>query len=116
MKTVLVTLMISLAFAASAQVVVDDFDINESDAKYVQLLGLSKFLTMTGKVTVYIDYGQEKVFGKDQRIVGPHGKAQVFNGMIDALNFMEENGWEYVSNYIISTQQQQVYYYLLRRK
>lgn len=38
----------------------------------------------------------------------------VFNSMIDALNFMHVNGFEFVNAYAMAINNQNVYHYLLR--
>ena len=111
-----VALLLAGSYGASAQVMVDGVDINKQEGvKYVQLLGTAKF--MSTKITVNINYGQEvKAFSGSQKIDGPDGKTHVFNSMVDALNFMEDNGWEYVNSYAITVGNQNVYHYLLKRK
>lgn len=43
------------------------------------------------------------------------GKYFSFNSMIEALNFMNDNGWEFVNAYAFSTGSQSVYHFLLKR-
>ncbi len=38
----------------------------------------------------------------------------IFNSMIDALNFMTKNGFEFVDAYAITVDNQNVYHYLLK--
>ncbi len=52
---------------------------------------------------------------KRQSIAGPKGQI-TFNSMVDALNFMHDNGWEYVNNYAVSVGNSSVYKYLLKKK
>jgi hypothetical protein len=44
------------------------------------------------------------------------GKALDFNSMIDALNFMAQNGFEFVNAYTITVANQNVYHYILKKK
>jgi len=112
--------LLAVMFAASitfsfSQVSVEGVDINSLDIKYCQLLGYNKSL-IGQKIIVVVDYGQKFKPFQSQVIKGPDDKPIVFNTMIDALNFMDANGWEYVNNYAVSVGNSQVYHYLLKRK
>lgn len=115
MKVILL-LAFTLPTLTFAQVKVDGTDINQlPEVKYVELLGVQK--AFSTKVTVIIDFGQKMSFGSDQRIEGPDGKAIVFNSMVEALNFMCKNGYEFINNYVVTIgQSQNIYHYLLRRR
>ena len=111
---VLLILTVVLGCFAYSQVIVNGIDINKEDITYCELVGYSKLLSK--KVTVAIDYGQHKKFlGKIQKITNEKGKAISFNGMIDALNFMEKNGWKYVNHYAIGEGGKYVYHFLLKK-
>jgi len=110
-----------VCFLASAQAksqTVNDVPIRDIDVEYVQIVGTSKLFS--NKVTVEIDFGQEnKLFSsdKDTRIRDANGKNMVFNSMVDALNFMTKNGYEFVQAYAFNTSNNQsIYHYLLRKK
>jgi hypothetical protein len=101
---------------ANAQTV-NDIPIKDIDVEYVQIVGTAKLLS--NKVSIEIDFGQEnKLFNsdKDTRIKDVNGKNLIFNSMIDALNFMTKNGYEFVNAYAITVSGQNVYHYLLRKK
>jgi hypothetical protein len=87
--TVLLILVGSLN--AKAQVEVDNVMINDLDLEYVELVGRSKFFSLT-KIKVFVDYGQDFSW-KQQTIKDSNGKNMSFNSMVDALNFMDRNGW-----------------------
>jgi hypothetical protein len=89
--------------------------LKDVDVQYIQIVGTGKLLS--NKVTVEIDFGQENKFfsGKDAQILDESGKPVVFNSMIDALNFMSSNGYEFVTAYAITISNQNVYHYLLRK-
>jgi len=115
MKFIATFALILFAFAAQCQVLVDDVDVNKLDhVKYVELVGQQKFLSM--KIVVNVDYGQAYKPFKQQRVQDMNGKNMAFNSMIDALNFMEANGWEFVNNYATQTTDSSIFHYLLRRK
>ena len=111
-KLVLAGMLMMFGFAGNTQVVVNEVNINEMDLKYVELVGRAK-LNPT-KIKVIVDYGQPFSF-KSQAIRGAAGSKAAFNSMIDALNFMEANGWEFVSNYVINSGTEITTRYILRK-
>ncbi len=114
-KLLFLFLTMSLSLALQAQVIVDDVDVNSLEhVKYVELLGQQKFLSF--KIIVNLDYGQDFKLFRPQRIKGFDGRNMSFNSMIDALNFMEANGWEYVDNYVARTDDANIIHYILRRR
>jgi len=115
MKKIIFTLFTALISVVSFSQTVNDIPLKEIDVEYVQIVGTSKFLST--KVTIEIDFGQKTKFfssGKETDIKDEKGEKLVFNSMIDALNFMVENGFEFVNAYAISVGNQNVYHYLLR--
>jgi len=82
---------------------------------YCEIVGTQKFLSQ--KVTITIDFGDEKNYWQDNRVKDDvTGKVQVFNSMVDALNYMGGDGWEFVQAYIVTTGQQNVYHWLLKKR
>jgi hypothetical protein len=118
MKNILLLLTLSfLSVTASSQIIVGEekVDINSLDIEYCQIVGYNKSL-LGQKIIVTVDYGQKFNWFKRQHIEDKDGKALVFNSMIDALNFMLKNGWEYEHNYAVSTGSSNIYHYLLKKK
>ena len=70
------------------------------------------------KCTIEIDFGQlNKLWSADDtKLIGEDGKQLEFNSMIDALNFMYKNNYEFVTAYVLTMGNQNVYHYLLKRK
>lgn len=96
---------------------VNDIPLKDIDVEYVQIVGTSRFLS--NKLTIEIDFGQvDKLFSsdKDTRLKDVNGKNLIFNSMIDALNFMIDNNYEFVQAYAFAVNNQNVYHYLLRKK
>ncbi len=118
MKHILLILLISLlGLSPVTSQTINDVPIKDIDVEYVQIVGTSKLFS--NKVTIEIDFGQvDKLFSsdKDTRVKDADGKNMVFNSMIDALNFMTKNGYEFVHAYAITVSNQNVYHYLLRKK
>ena len=80
---------------------------------YCELLGIQKFLST--KISISIDYGQEKTFFDDTRIVDEYGKVKTFNSMVDAMNYMGTLGWKFESAYLVTIGKQSVYHWLLSK-
>lgn len=93
-------------------------DSINTKASYCEIVGTQGFLS--SKLTIVVDYGQDtgKFFEfKDARLKGENGKALKFNSMIDVLNLMQKEGWDFVTAYAIGDAQKgYVYHWLLKRK
>lgn len=82
---------------------------------YCELVGTQKF--MSQNITVALDFGQKTSYwsNKNRKLVDENNKPVVFNSMVDAMNFMGENGWEFAQAYIVTMGQQNVYHWLLKK-
>ncbi|HOZ83989.1 MAG TPA: hypothetical protein PK191_00780 [Niabella sp.] len=95
----------------------EDTKSNGENAKFVycEMVGTRKFLST--KVTIVLDFGEAKNIWKDNRVKDEiTGKVQSFNSMVDALNYMGEQGWEFAQAYVVTVGQQNVYHWLLKKK
>jgi len=82
--------------------------------QYCQVLASAK--PFSTKVSITVDYGQETKFFGDRGVVrSEDGKIQSFNSVIDALNYMSSQGWQFVNAYAITVGGQNVYHYVMRR-
>lgn len=117
MKSHFLSIAVCLCISISAfSQTVNDIPVKDIDVDYVQIVGTSKLFS--NKVSIEIDFGQENKFfssDKDTRVKDADGKNMIFNSMIDALNFMTKNGYEFVQAYAFATNNQNVYHYLLRK-
>lgn len=118
MKCKIITFTLALIFSTNLlfSQSVNGKPIAEIDAEYIQIVGTAKLFSK--KVNIQIDFGQvDKIFkAKDTQIKDKDGKLTTFNSMIDALNFMNKCGYEFVQAYTITVQNQNVYHYLMRKK
>ncbi len=117
MKKLLLSAVILVCSLTMKAQTVNDIPLKDIDVEYVQIVGTSKLLST--KLTIEIDFGQKTKFfssGKETIVKDLDGKAVDFNSMIDALNFMSKNGYEFVNAYAITVGNQNVYHYLLRNK
>jgi len=93
-------------------------DSLNTKASYCEIVGTQGLFSK--KLTINIDYGQETgTFWnpKDTRLKDENGNAIKFNSMIDVLNLMQKEGWDFVNAYAIGDAQHgYVYHWLLKRK
>jgi len=96
---------------------VNDIPIKDIDVEFVQIVGTSKLLS--SQVTIQIDFGQRtKLFTsyKETVIRDEQGKPLVLNSMVDALNFMSQNGYDFVNAYALTIGNSNVYHFLLQKR
>lgn len=68
------------------------------------------------KVTISVDKGQEvKLFRNTGAVKDDEGRLKKFNTVVDALNYMNEDGWVFVDAYTVTVGQQNVYHYMMKR-
>ncbi|NDW08396.1 hypothetical protein [Dysgonomonas sp. 520] len=107
MKKLLTTILFSIFF-------ISVFAQNGDSYVYCELVGTGKFLS--SKVNVQVDYGQETSYWKGVAYLkDENGKNKSFNSMVDAMNFMGKQGWEFVQAYVVTTNNQNVYHWLLKK-
>jgi len=82
---------------------------------YCIIDGNSKF--MSNKITIRIDFGDNMSNFSDNRMRDVKtGKPMVFNSMVDALNFMGNQGWEFVQAYAdINSGTTSGYHFLMKK-
>lgn len=95
---------------------VNDKPIADIDIKYIEIEGTPR--TMSKKMNIEIQFGQEgNLMGnQNTKIKDENGERLLFNSMIDALNFMDKNGYEYLDSYITTYKGSNTYHYILKRK
>lgn len=104
MKKVFIFVFFTLAsYASFAQA--DTSKIEQ----YCQIIATPKLFS--NKVTIDIDFGEEKSFWSDDRLRTYDGKLKKFNTIIDALNFMGKEGWIFINAYPVRNGNSDVYHY-----
>jgi hypothetical protein len=117
MLKILFSLFLSIAFYLNATAqTVNGVPLKDLKAEYVQVIGTTKLLS--AKVSIEIDFGQEnKIFKtSDTQLVNADGSRVILNSMVDALNFMHSNGYEFVTAYTVAISNQNVYHFLMRKR
>lgn len=113
-------LCLFLSFQLFSQVIVEGVNINELENVTVcQIIATGRLFS--SKITIDIDYGQKTKFGKKgSSVKGQNGKSRKFNSTIEAINYMESNGWIYIDALSITVDsglggKQNVYHYYFRK-
>jgi|TARA_B110000908_G_C10170558_1_gene410614 hypothetical protein len=117
MKKILFLLAFAFIGTQAYSQSVNGTPIEDIEAEYIQIVGYSKLLS--NKVTIMIDFGQSTKFfnsGKEKVVKDENGNLVKFNSMIDALNFMSKNGYEFQTAYAFAIGNQNVYHYLLKKR
>jgi hypothetical protein len=82
--------------------------------QYCEVVATPRLLS--NRVTIDVDYGEERSVWKDNRIKEDNGRAKKFNSVIDALNYMARDGWKLVNAFPVSTSNNTfVYHYVFRK-
>lgn len=104
-----VLLLIVLLFSISGYAQNDTARLEQ----YAEIVATPRLLS--NKVTISIDYGEERSIWKDSRLKNDEGKAVKFNTVIDALNYMGREGWKLVNAFPINKGSEQVYHYVFKK-
>ena len=112
-KTLLVLTMILGVIPAFCQEIPTDSSTTKFN--YCEIVVTSQLMKM--KIKIEIDSGQHRNYPPDNLYKDPStGKPMVFNSIVDALNFMGKDGWEFVQEYTEGDRQVGVIYHFLLKK
>jgi hypothetical protein len=101
-------LLFILFFQLAAIAVFAQTDTSKIE-QYCQLIATPRLFS--NKVTIDIDFGEEKSFWSDDRLRTYDGKLKKFNTIIDALNFMGKQGWVFINAYPVRNGSSDIYHY-----
>ena len=112
-KITLVTLLLFITTLSYCQTV-NTVPLKEIKNEYVQITGRHAFAK---RFTIELDFGQDIKLLKsgNSEVKDENGKSVELSSMIDALNFMSKNGYEFVQAYT-STLDGLSFHYLMRKK
>jgi len=82
--------------------------------QYCQVIVTPKLLS--NKVTIDIDFGEEKPFWADNRLRSYDGRLKKFNTVVDAMNFMGKDGWVFINAYPVFNGNVNVYHFAFRKQ
>ena len=71
---------------------------------------------LNGRYVVSIDFGQQQQLVSRNLFRDAAGKAVEFNSAMDALNWLNAQGWELASTFVLVDDGDSVAYYVLRRR
>jgi len=92
MKQLLLFLTLAISFDLTAQSLPKDSTIEQ-----FCILRVAYSLDLSGKISIDVDYGQERKWGKVYQLKDDEtGKTRKFNSITDALNFLGRQGWKLV--------------------
>ena len=82
--------------------------------QYCELVATPRLLS--NRVTIDVDYGEERSVWRDNRLKQDNGRVKKFNSTIDALNYMARDGWRLVNAFPVSNSNNTyVYHYVFRK-
>ena len=82
--------------------------------QYCQIIATPRLLS--NKVTIDIDYGDEKSFWHDTRLKTDAGKLKKFNTVIDAINYMGREGWIFMNAYPVRLGETEIYHFAFKKQ
>ena len=82
--------------------------------QYCQLIATQRILS--NKVTIDIDFGEEKSFWRDTRLKTDGGKVRKFNTIIDAMNYMGRGGWIFINAYPVRIADSEVFHFAFKKQ
>ncbi len=81
--------------------------------QYCQVIATPRLLS--NKVTIDIDFGDEKSFWHDTRLKTDAGKLKKFNTVIDAINYMGREGWIFMNAYPVRMNETEIYHFAFKK-
>lgn len=106
------SLLVAICFLFSSTCIAQDTSKVE---QYCEIVATPRLLS--AKVTIDIDYGDERSFWKDNRLKDEEGKLKKFNTVIDALNYLGKSGWKLVNAFPVTVgSNSNVYHYVFKKE
>ena len=82
--------------------------------KYCEITAVQKMFS--NKVTIAVDFGEERGLFKDIRVRDEEGKVVKFNSLVDALNYMGSQNWKFINAFPISNGSQNIYHFFFKKE
>lgn len=122
-KQLLIISIVALSFTSKAQTI-NGIKISELNRPYIEMLGTQKGTFSIGKIIVTVNYGESKNFKELKSdsfklkhlnaVLDKNGKLVIFQNMVEALNYFNNFGYEYVDSTYKESGSQTVIHYMLR--
>ena len=116
MKSLLTAILMMVAIITMSQTVnLEKFTQSDSTwiEQYCQIIASPRLFS--NKVTIDIDFGDERSFWSDKRLKTYDGKLKKFNTVIDALNFMGREGWSFMNAYPVNNGSTEIYHFAFKK-
>jgi hypothetical protein len=81
--------------------------------QFCQIIAVPRLLS--NKVTINIDFGEEKKFWSDTRLKTWTDKVRTFNTIIDAMNYMGKAGWSFINAYPVRTNDTEIFHFAFKK-
>jgi hypothetical protein len=107
-KLLIISIVLLNSIVSNAQT-----DTNKVE-QYCQIIARPRLLS--NKVTIDIDYGDEKSFLRDNRLKTGDGKLKKFNTIIDAMNYMGREGWIFINAYPVRMGDTEIYHFAFKKQ
>jgi hypothetical protein len=107
-KLLMISISLMMSFVSKAQA-----DTSRVE-QYCQIIATPRLLS--NKVTIDIDFGEEKSFWRDSRVKTDDGKLKKFNTIIDAMNYMGKEGWIFINAYPVQNGTTEIYHFAFRKQ
>ena len=107
-KVLIISIVLLVSIVSNAQ-----SDTSKVE-QYCQVIATPRLLS--NKVTIDIDFGEEKSFWRDSRLKTEGGALKKFNTIIDALNYMGREGWIFINAYPVHLGQTDVYHFAFKKQ
>ncbi len=82
--------------------------------QYCQVIATPRLLS--NKVTIDIDFGDERSFWRDNRLKTEGGRLKKFNTIIDAMNYMGKEGWIFINAYPVRIGETEIFHFAFKKE
>jgi hypothetical protein len=107
-KVTIISLVLFTTLASFAQANISKVE------QYCQIIASPRLLS--NKVTIDIDFGEEKSIWRDNRLKTYNGRLKKFNTVIDALNYMGRDGWIFINAYPVTIGTGVIYHFAFKKE
>jgi hypothetical protein len=107
-QVVAISIFLFSALIANAQ-----YDTTKVE-QYCQVIATPRLFS--NKVTIDINFGEEKNFWHDNRLKTYDGKFKKFNTVVDALNYMGQDGWIFINAYPVRIAETTIYHFAFKKQ
>jgi hypothetical protein len=81
--------------------------------QFCQIIARPRLLS--SKVTIDMDFGGVKKFWNDTRLKDQQGQVRTFNTVVDAMNYMSNQGWSFINAYPVKTYGVEIFHIAYKR-